>query len=155
MPLARVRDFLSNHPELEIILFDDASTHTAALAAAALGVTEAQIAKTLVFIADGSPVVVVASGEGRIDVKRLGKEIGAKKLRFASPEAVQAATGFLPGGVCPFGLEEELPIYLEKRLCRFPVVYAAAGTANSAVPITPEDLQRITAGIVVDCWQSA
>jgi len=150
--LERVQKFVAAYPDLQIILFDT-STHTSELAAEALGVEVGQIAKTLVFLADGNPVLVVTSGDKKVNTKKLAKVLQAKKVKFASGELVEALTGFSPGGVSPVGLLKELPMYLDISLFRFNVVYAAAGTANSALPVTPRRLQEITKAAVIDVCQ--
>jgi Cys-tRNA(Pro) deacylase len=149
LPLERVRKFINQYPDLKIILFDT-STHTSELAAEALGVTPAQIAKTLVFVADGQPVMVVTCGDKKVDTKRLGKVVEAKKVRFADAETVEACTGFPPGGVSPVGLLKVIPLYLDQSLFDYDIVYAAAGTANSALPVQPARLQEITGAKVID-----
>jgi Cys-tRNA(Pro) deacylase len=121
-------------------------TSTCELAAAALGVEVGQIAKTLVFLADGQPVLVVASGDRKINAKKLKRLLAASKVRMADPDTVLAATGYPVGGVCPVALPQKLPIFLESTMQRFDVVYAAAGTANSALPVTMQQLEQITGG---------
>ena len=97
--LARVESFISRFPDLRIILFDS-STHTAELAAKALGVTPGQIAKTLLFLTESSPVIVVTCGDKKVDTKQLARLLGAKKAKFASAERgyrayrVSAGRGF-------------------------------------------------------------
>ena len=147
--LDRVRKAIEPYPDLEIFLFDE-STHTSELAAQAVGVEVAQIAKTLMFLADGRPVLVVACGDRKIDTKKLGKTLGAKKVRFADADSVRQATGFEPGGVCPFGVDGSIKICLDRGLFDYDVVYAAAGTANSALPVAPERLRGIVGASVVD-----
>ena len=147
--LDRVRKAIEPYPDLEIFLFDE-STHTSELAAQAVGVEVAQIAKTLMFLADGRPVLVVACGDRKIDTKKLGKTLGAKKVRFADADSVRQATGFEPGGVCPFGLDGSIKICLDRGLFDYDVVYAAAGTANSALPVAPERLRGIVGASIVD-----
>ena len=149
MPLERVKLFLKPFPDLKIILFDQ-STHTSELAAEALGVKPAQIAKTLVFVADTQPLLVVTCGDKKINTKKLTKILGVKKVRFADEETVAASTGFSPGGVSPIGLVKEVPLYLDQSLWDFDLVYAAAGTANSALPVSPDRLCEITKAKVID-----
>lgn len=149
MPLERVKSFLEPFPDLEIILFGQ-STHTSELAAEALGVTPAQIAKTLVFLADAQPLLVVTCGDKKINTKKLTKALGVKKVRFADGETVAASTGFSPGGVSPIGLIKEVPLYLDQSLWDFDIVYAAAGTANSALPVSPDRLREITKATIID-----
>ena len=147
--LERVKKAIAPYPDLKIFLFDE-STHTSELAAQAVGVEVAQIAKTLVFLADGKAVLVVACGGRKIDTRKLGRELGAKKVRFADAETVLRATGFEPGGVCPFGVDESVELCVDKGLYDFDVVYAAAGTPNSALPIAPERLREIIGARIVD-----
>lgn len=149
MPLKRVENFIADFPDLRIILFDS-STHTSELAAQALGVTAAQIAKTLVFVTDEQPLLVVTCGDKKVDTKKLAKVLETKKIKFADADLVLAATGFPPGGVSPVGLKEKLPLYLDKSLWDYETVYAAAGTANSALPISPDRLEAITGAKIVD-----
>ena len=150
--LEKVKRALAPYPDLQIVLFDE-STHTSELAAAAVGLAVAQIAKTLMFLADGAPVLVVACGDRKINTKKLGKELNAKKVRFADADSVLQITGFAPGGVCPFGLDDSITICLDRSLYDYEVVYAAAGTANSALPVAPERLREILAARVVDVAQ--
>ncbi len=150
-PLEKVKDYFQTLSfPLEIILFDQ-STSTSQLAAEALGVEVGQIAKTLVFISkkkegeEQKSAVVVTSGDVRVNTKKLKALVGYKP-KFASGDEALELTGFPPGGVCPFGLPEDIPVYIDKTLERFDVVYAAAGTANSAVPITVPQLVEATQG---------
>lgn len=153
--LAKVKAFMAGLPfPLEIILLAE-DTSTSVLAAQALGVKVGQIAKTLVFTGHKSGeegaqgVVVVTSGDVRVDQKKLKALVGFKP-RFASGEEAFLLTGFPPGGVCPFGLKEDLQVYVDASMNRFPVVYAAAGTANSAVPVTVDQLLVATGGQLCD-----
>ena len=141
----RVKKSLEIYPQLEIKLLPD-DTSTAELAALALGTTPGQIAKTLCFLADGSPVLIVACGDRKIDSKKFGRAIGVKKIKMADAESVEKATGFRPGGVCPFALPQDVPIYLDKSLFDYDVTYIAAGTPHSALPIEAEQLAEITGG---------
>jgi len=149
MPLERVKRFLKPFPDLKIVLFDQ-STHTAELAAQTLGVMPAQIAKTLVFIADAQPLLVVTCGDKKINTKKLTKLLGVKKVKFADGQTVIEATGFSPGGVSPIGLLKDMPLYLDQSLWDFDIVYAAAGTANSALPVSPDRLCEITGATMIN-----
>lgn len=149
MSLARVQEAIRSYPDLRIILFET-STHTSELAAQALGVAVGQIAKSLVFLADGQPILLVTCGDKKVNTKLLGKELQAKKIRFADAGIVLDVTGFEPGGVSPVGLLTALPLYLDQSLYDYDIVYAAAGTANSALPVTPVRLQEITGAPVLN-----
>lgn len=145
----RVKKSLQAYPNLEIKLLPD-DTSTAELAAQAIGTLPGQIAKTLCFLADGEPVLIVACGDKRIDTKKLGRKIGARKMRMADAQIVMEVTGFAPGGVCPFALPQPIPVYLDLSLQAYDVTYIAAGTPHSALPIMAEQLAEITKGIWVE-----
>ncbi|BBB93272.1 MAG TPA: YbaK/EbsC family protein [Methylomusa anaerophila] len=149
MPLERVRKVIASYPELKIILFEE-STHTSELAAQALGVLPAQIAKTLLFTTDDQAALVVTCGDRRVNTKLLKKVLGVHKVKFADADTVMNLTGFPPGGVSPLGAIQPIPIYLDKSLYAFDVVYTAAGTANSALPISPKRLEELTGARIID-----
>ena len=144
--IERVQSYLDQFDMgLRIIELED-STSTCELAAAALGVEVGQIAKTLVFLADDRPVLIVASGDNRIKIGKLKRRLGVSKVRMADPETVERVTGYSVGGVCPVDLPDKPPILLDDSMRRFPVVFAAAGTPNSALPLTMQQLEIITGG---------
>lgn len=125
-------------------------TRTAQDAAAAVGTTVGQIVKSLVFLADGHPVLVLASGANRVDVHKLARAVGAVRVEKAGAEAVREATGFTIGGVPPVGHARPLSVYIDQDLLQYDTVYAAAGTPNAVFAIEPRLLQQITAGRVAD-----
>lgn len=149
MPLKRVQAFLDQFSDLKVILFDS-STHTSEMAADVLGVAVGQIAKSLVFIADQHPLILVTCGDRKVNTKKLAQVTGTKKVKFASAEIVQTLTGFEPGGVSPIGLLHTIPVYLDRSLFFYPIVYTAAGSANSSLPISPQRLVEITGGTVIE-----
>lgn len=122
------------------------STGTAAAAAEALGVEIGQIAKSLVFLADGDPVLVVASGADRVDTAVLGRALGGKQITRASAEAVRTATGYAVGGVSPVGLPPALPVLVERALEGYGTVYAAGGTAHALFATSYDELLKLTGG---------
>jgi len=144
--IERVRAYLHyRNPQLNIIVMED-NTSTAALAAQALGTEVGQIAKSILFKTKSDKYfMVVSAGDVRLDAKAMKGELG-EKVRMADADEVLEMTGFKVGGVCPFALRQELPIYLDESLKRYDVVYAAAGTAHTALPISYEELLNITAG---------
>lgn len=125
------------------------STRTSADAAAAIGTTVAQIAKSLVFQADGQPVLVIASGVNRVDTGKVGALLNAKMTR-ADADVVRAATGFPIGGVPPVGHATTLRTLIDADLLTFDTIWAAAGTPNAVFQTTPADLVRMTGGEVAD-----
>jgi prolyl-tRNA editing enzyme YbaK/EbsC (Cys-tRNA(Pro) deacylase) len=126
------------------------SAGTALEAAQALGVELGQIAKSLVFLADESPVMVVASGADRVDLKRLSTHLGGAKIGRADADGVRAATGYPIGGVSPAGLEGRIRILVDRALQSFEVVWAAAGTPHAVFPTTFDELLSITGGEVAE-----
>ena len=134
---------------LDVREFPD-GTRTAADAARAIGCAVDQIVKSLVFIADAQPVLVLTSGGNRVDVVKVGREAGAVAVRKADAGEVRAATGYAIGGTPPFGHARELPVLVDRDLTRFEVVWAAAGTPRHVFPIAPADLVRVSGGRVAD-----
>ena len=126
------------------------STRTSHEAAAALGVAVGQIAKSLVFLADGEPVMVVASGADRVDTSRLAAHLGVARISRADAEQVRAATGYPIGGVSPAGLDGRLPVLIDRALVSFDVVWAAAGTPNSVFATSFAELLRVSGGEEAD-----
>lgn len=154
MPLfQKVQDYLDlQHPGIKAIRLAD-NTATSELAAAALGVEVGQIAKSLLYKGKDGYLMVVAAGEVRLDQKKL-RQIGGRKVRMARPDEVLEATGYPIGGVCPIDLKTPVRILLDESLARYSVVYSAAGTANSALPVTLTQLQELTGGEMVSLAES-
>jgi prolyl-tRNA editing enzyme YbaK/EbsC (Cys-tRNA(Pro) deacylase) len=128
----------------------DDSARTAPEAAAALGVEVGAIAKSLVFQADETYVLVVMSGADRCDTARLAEVMGAGRVRRPDADGVRTATGYPIGGVSPAGLPEELTVFVDRGLAAFEVVWAAAGTPHDVFPTTFDELLAITRGREVD-----
>jgi prolyl-tRNA editing enzyme YbaK/EbsC (Cys-tRNA(Pro) deacylase) len=125
----------------------EASTRTVADAAVAVGCQEAEIAKSIVFVAAGDPIVCVASGRHRVDTDKVADALDVAEVRQAAAEEVRAATGFAIGGVPPFG--HDLPVLFDEELLRHRRVWAAAGDPNSLFEVDPRELaQCIRARIV-------
>jgi prolyl-tRNA editing enzyme YbaK/EbsC (Cys-tRNA(Pro) deacylase) len=129
-------------------------TKTAADAARAIGCDVAQIVKSLVFVADGRPILALTSGANRVDAGRLAALAGADQARRATPQEARAATGFAVGGTPPFGFPEPVRVFLDPDLMRMEEVWAAAGTPDSVFRITPEELRRTTDAQVEDFRES-
>lgn len=152
MSLQSVRQFFAdNAPDIEIIELNQ-STATVALAAVAHGVEPGQIAKTLSLKVKDNVVLVVAKGDARLDNKKLKSFFGAKARMLSSDEVV-TWTGHPVGGVCPFGLENPLPIYCDVSLQQFAEVLPAAGAIHSAVRISPSRLAELTEATWADLCQ--
>jgi len=130
----------------------DKSTGTAPEAAAAVGCELGAIVKSLCFLIDGQPVLVLSAGDRQVDSKALRRIYGVSKrgVRIADPQTVEAKTGFPVGGVPPLGHPRPLPTLIDRSLSRYKTVYAAAGSANSIFPIPYETLVEVTDGQVHD-----
>jgi prolyl-tRNA editing enzyme YbaK/EbsC (Cys-tRNA(Pro) deacylase) len=126
----------------EVREFDD-STRTAALAAAALGCPVGAIANSLVFIADGEPLLIFASGAHRVDTARVAASQGWTELRRASPEEVRASTGQVIGGVAPIGHPEKLAALIDSALRHYGTIWASAGTPHAVFATTFAELTRL------------
>jgi prolyl-tRNA editing enzyme YbaK/EbsC (Cys-tRNA(Pro) deacylase) len=135
--------------ETEVRTFGE-STRTAADAAAAIGCTVGQIAKSLVFRAVGSnrPVLVIASGANRVDEKLLAAAVG-DRIAKADATFVRDRTGFAIGGVAPVGHSEPPITFVDRDLRQYDVIWAAAGTPNSVFRLTPDELIAMTGGQVI------
>lgn len=122
---------------------------TSQQAADALGVGVGQIAKSLVFTVNRSPLLVIASGANRVAEGKLEKLAGGK-VRRADPETVKQATGYTIGGVPPLGHATPLPVYIDSDLLQYDVIYGAAGSPECVFPLSPAELVRATGGRVID-----
>ena len=119
-------------------------TPTAETAARAVGCSVGEIAKTILFLVGGRPVVVVTAGDAKVKGSKLKRALGwTGKVRLPGADDVVRHTGYAPGGVCPFLLPSGLPVVVDGSLRRFPRVFPAAGNAHSAVPLTVDRLVRL------------
>ncbi len=148
-----VARFRAEHARLggagEIVILPD-SVHTAVLAAEALGCEPGAIANSLLFEADGAPVLVLTSGAHRVDTTKVAATIGVGRLRRATPEFVREHTGQVIGGVSPIGHPAPVPTYLDPWLARHPVVWAAAGHPAAVFSTTHDELARLTGATAVE-----
>ena len=126
----------------------ESSTRTVKDAAAAVGADESEIAKAIVFIADGDPVLCIASGKHRIDTDKLADALDVAEVRQADAREVRAATGFAIGGVPPFG--HDLPVVFDEELLRHDRVWAAAGDPHSLFEADPRKLRECIGARVAD-----
>ena len=120
------------------------SSATVELAAHALHTQPGRIAKTLSFLAEDGPILIVCAGDARIDNRRY-KDLFHQKAKMLTPQQVEEYTTHPVGGVCPFGVPEDVKIYLDESLKRFDIVYPACGSGNSAIPLTCEELAQYSA----------
>jgi prolyl-tRNA editing enzyme YbaK/EbsC (Cys-tRNA(Pro) deacylase) len=151
--IQRVRDAATRKGvSLEIHVFD-ASTHTAEDAATAVGAELGQIVKSLVFVAsseDGAlePIICLVSGPNRVDLARLAAVTGEPDVRRATAREANELTGFVIGGIPPFGHAGPVRVVMDPDLGRFPVVWAAAGTDSAVFPVPPGTLRTLSNAVV-------
>lgn len=152
-PVDRVRKALvAAGLDADLVRELPADTSTAEAAARAVNAPRGSIVKSLVFLADGVPILVLVAGDQRADSKRLRAALGLgkRRLRIARPFEVLEQTGFAVGGVPPVGHPKPLRTLIDRTLNRFGTVWAAAGASNALFPIRYEKLVTITSGEVMD-----
>jgi prolyl-tRNA editing enzyme YbaK/EbsC (Cys-tRNA(Pro) deacylase) len=128
-----------------------ADTSTAALAARALNTQVATIVKSLLFFADGDPVLILAAGNRKVDVECLASDLGVAAVRLARPDEVARVTGYPVGGVPPVAHRRKLRTLVDRHLLGHGEVYAAAGAFNAVFAVSPRRLLDLTAGEITDC----
>ena len=143
MSIERVKRYFEENNIPNRILEFSSSSATVALAAEALGTEPCRIAKTMSFWVADKPIVIVLAGDVKVSNKKFKQFFGAK-AKMISFDEVEAAVGHAPGGVCPFGIHDGVAVYLDESLRRFTVVYPAAGSGNSAIPMTLEELETVS-----------
>lgn len=141
MSLDRAKEYLKQFGLDSRVQELDLSSATVELAAKALGTAEERIAKTLSFQAEDRAILIVCAGDAKIDNKKYKGEFGCK-ARMIPFEEVEAKIGHPAGGVCPFGINEGVEVYLDESLKRFETVFPACGTSNSAIELSIEELER-------------
>ena len=142
MSLVKAEKYLQEKGFLDHVIELEASTATVAEAAAALGVEEGMIAKTMSFFQGEQPVLILTEGTAKVDNRKYKDtfHVKAKMIPFGE---VEEKTGHAPGGVCPFGINEGVEVYLDESLKQFETVYPAAGNDHSAVKLTIPELEQI------------
>ncbi len=146
----KVRRFLREYGlEIEVRELAE-STKTAPMAAKAVGAPLGSIVKSLLFLADGRPILVLVAGDRRADLQKIAELIEAQKVTIADAETVRHVTGYAIGGVPPIGHKEPLPTLVDDSLLRYDLVYAAAGAPNAVFAIPTQALLDLVVGEVVD-----
>ena len=143
MSIAHVREYLKQFGADQRVMEFTVSSATVELAAQALNCEPCRIAKTLSFMVGEQPILIVAAGDCRIDNRKYKDTFGTK-ARMMSAEELDRFTGLQFGGVCPFGIPENVTIYLDESLRRFETVYPACGTSNSAIEVTLPELEQFS-----------
>lgn len=140
MSIEKVKAYFASQGMLDRVLEFPVSSATVALAAQALGCEGCRIAKSLSFMVEGKPVLVVAAGDARIDNAKF-KAFFHTKAKMLTADEVTALIGHGVGGVCPFALNDGVAVYLDESLKRFETVFPACGSSNSAIELTIDQLQ--------------
>ena len=141
MSIEKVKKFFSEYGIEDRIIELSESSATVELAAAALGCEPKRIAKSLSFSLDGGAILVVSAGDAKVDNPKYKATFGAK-AKMLSPDEVTSLIGHAVGGVCPFGINEGVKVYLDGSLRRFETVFPAAGSSNSAIELTLGELEE-------------
>ena len=141
MAIEKVKEFFSKYDMADRILEFDVSSATVELAAAALGCEPERIAKSLSFLVDDGAVLVVTAGDARIDNPKYKAQFGTK-AKMLSPVQVESLVGHAVGGVCPFGINPGVKVYLDVSLKRFETIFPACGSSNSAIELSLEEMEK-------------
>ena len=142
MSLEKAKEYLENKGFLEHMIELKESTATVIEAANALGVEPAMIAKTMSFLQGEKPVLILTEGTAKVDNRKY-KDTFHMKAKMIPFDEVEKNIGHAPGGVCPFGINEGVEVYLDESLRQFEIVYPAAGNDHSAVKLTIPELEYI------------
>ncbi len=143
MALEKAKKYLEEKGFLDRVIEPEVSTATVELAAAAIGVEPGRICKSLSFLLEDRPVIILAEGMARVNNKKYKAQFG-KKARMIPRESVEEYIGHEAGGVCPFGLNSDVTVYMDESLRRWDVVYPAAGNDHSAVRLTLDELMMLS-----------
>ena len=141
MSIDRVKKYFSKYGMEEKIIEFDVSSATVELAARALGCEPGRIAKTLSFLVEDAPILIVSAGDVKIDNAKYKKTFG-KKAKMLTKEQVTELIGHAVGGVCPFAVNEGVTVYLDESLKKYDTVFPACGSSNSAIELTCEQLEK-------------
>ena len=149
MAFEKAYAFLSDRGYADRVQTFDVSSATVELAAATLATEPARIAKSLTFLEEDRAIMVVCAGDGKVNSGKFKQKFGVK-ARMLTREQVHDLVGHDVGGVCPFGVNDGVRVCLDESMKRFPFVSPACGSDNSAVKLTPAELEQLTGGEWVD-----
>lgn len=144
MSIEIVKEYFAQFGMEERVLEFEVSSATVELAAIALNCKPQRIAKTLSFLVDGAPILIVTAGDAKIDNAKYKARFGTK-AKMLTPEDVVALVGHAVGGVCPFAIKEGVTVYLDESLKRFDTIFPACGSGNSAIELTIPELEQYSA----------
>jgi len=158
MAIEKVKEYFSQYGIEDRVQEFEVSSATVELAAQALHCEPCRIAKTLSFLVNGDPILIVAAGDAKIDNPKYKARFVAK-AKMLSPEEVLEYTSHPVGGVCPFGVPENVRVYLDESLRRFAIVYPACGSGASAIALTCDELAQYSGALqwvdVCKWWRDA
>lgn len=143
MSIEKGREHLKKYGAENRVLEFDVSSATVELAAKAVGTEGKRIAKTLSFLLSDGAILIVTAGDGKIDNKKF-KATFSQKAKMLTLEQVEEMIGHSVGGVCPFGINDGVRVYLDESLKRFETVFPAVGSSNSAIELTIEELEKFS-----------
>ena len=143
MAIERVRAYFETLGIADRIMEFDTSSATVELAALAAGCEPARIAKTLSFMVDGGPILIVAAGDAKVDNRKY-KDTFHTKAKMLTPDEAETLVGHAVGGVCPFAVNEGVTVYLDESLKRFASVFPACGSSNSAIELSIPELEQLS-----------
>ena len=141
MAIEKVKEYFRKYGMEHRVQEFEGSSATVELAAEALHCEPCRIAKTLSFMVDGRPVLIVAAGDAKIDNPKYKAQFGTK-AKMLTPDEAQVLIGHAVGGVCPFAVNDSVTVYLDVSLKRFQTVFPACGSSNSAIELTIEELEK-------------
>ena len=141
MSIEKVKAYFAQFGILDRVLEFPVSSATVELAAVAVGCEPARIAKTLSFTVNGSPILIVAAGDAKIDNAKY-KAFFHVKAKMLTPDEAVELIGHAVGGVCPFAINDGVAVYLDESMKRFDTVFPACGSSNSAIELTPQELEK-------------
>lgn len=142
MSLEKAREYLAQFNLADEIKEFDVSSATVELAAKALNCDPGRIAKTLSFKLDERPILILVAGDKRIDNRKYKNQFG-KKAKMLTKDEANALIGHSVGGICPFGINEGVDVYLDESLKEYQTVFPACGSSNSAIELSIEDLEKV------------
>ena len=141
MAIERVKEYFRQYGMEERIIELEESSATVELAAQALGCEPARIAKSLSFMVDEKPILIISAGDVKVDNAKYKARFGVK-AKMLTPEQAETLVGHAVGGVCPFGINEGVTVYLDESLKRFITIYPACGSGNSAIELTIPEMEQ-------------
>ena len=157
MSIAAVREYFAQFGMAAQVLEFETSSATVELAAQAVGVIPARIAKSLSFKVDGKAILIIAAGDAKVDNAKFKAHFHTK-AKMLTPEEVTELVGHAIGGVCPFAIKDGVDVYLDESMRRFETVFPAAGSSNSAIQLTCDQLEQyaqhfVSWGDFCKAWQ--